>query len=253
VASEVRASPVPRLFNRKGHSVNRTGRTFNRTGGCDQHATTDATALDMARKINRALPPPARDQGVQRIDVSGDQRAGGTACLEREQAPDTGADGPRQSQEHRRLDRPGADLATGLRCEIVKGVGVLAQQIGRTCQCGNGSRPELGLKHGQQSPCPDPPVCRVAVVWVHPRRETGGFTGRSGGGPGQAEKGAEIRPAPGRHTGKGACPGAPDQAQQDLLSLVVAGVTEHDRQRAESRGHLFEGLVSRVSGLCLGA
>ena len=66
---------------------------------------------------------------------------------------------------------PRTELATGRGSEIVERIGVLAQQVGRTRQCRNGSRPELALQNRQQGTRPNPGVCRVAVVRVHPRRE----------------------------------------------------------------------------------
>ena len=88
---------------------------------------------------------------------------------------------------------------------------------------------------------------------VHPRREAGSFAGRRGDGPGHTEKWTGVRPAAGRHTGEGSRPRAAGKSEQDLFGLVVAGVTEHDHRRAQPFGDLFEGRVSRIPRLSLGA
>jgi len=47
--------------------------------------------------------------------------------------------------------------------------------------------------------------------------------------------------------------GAPGKAQQDLLCLVVTGVTEHDGHGTDPFGDILKGPVSRVPRLSLGA
>jgi len=207
----------------------------------------------MTRQIDRTLTPPAAHQQVEGIDMCGDQRARRAPSLDREQTQDARADGPRHRQEHGRLGRSLPDLVTCPGCEVIEGIGVVAQQISRTGKRSNGSWPELGFQQGQQGACPNPPVCRIDVVRVHPRREAGSFTGGRGRGPGHTEKWTDVRPATGRHTGEGPRPRTAGQSEQDLLSLVVAGVTEHDHRRAQPCGDLFKCRVSRVPRLSLGA
>ena len=239
MASESVPAPVQRLFNR--------------TRRRDKHPTTAAVALNVTRQVDRALPPPAGDQSVERLEMARDQGTWGTSGLERKQTPDPGPDCPWQRQQPRHLDLTGPDLGAGRSCELVEGIGVLTQQISRTCQCRNGSRPELGLQQGQQGTCANPSVCRVAVVRVHPRREPGRLTGGHSGRPGQAEKRTDIGSAAGRHTGEGPRPGAPGETEQNLLGLVVPGVAKEDGHGAEPLGRLTHGLVSRVPRPSLGA
>src|SRR5471030_1810240 len=106
-------------------------RLFNRTRGSDGHPTAGTTALHVPGQVDRALPPPAGDQGVERVDVDGDERTSRTAGLEREQPPDAGADGSRQRQQQYRVERPRPELVTGSRGEIIERIGVLTEKIGR--------------------------------------------------------------------------------------------------------------------------
>src|ERR1035437_5780140 len=94
----------------------------------------------MARQIDRALPAPARDEGVERVDVAGNQPARRTPSLQCKETPDAGADGLRQPQQRRPLNPPRTELAPGLGYQVVERIGVLTEQIGRTCQCRNRSR-----------------------------------------------------------------------------------------------------------------
>jgi hypothetical protein len=110
-------------------NARRVFRLFNRTSGRDEHPTAASAALNMTRQIDRPLPPPAGDQGVERLDVDREQCTWRTPRLEREKSPDTGANGPRQCQERRRLDGTLLHLVSGLGCEIVERIGVLTQQI----------------------------------------------------------------------------------------------------------------------------
>src|SRR5450631_1741244 len=176
---------------------------FNLTGSCDHYSPVGAAALQMARQIDRALPPPAGDKGVERVDLAGDQGAGRTPGLDGKQAPDPGPDGFRQPRQRGRLDpSPGVpgpvhlsagELNTCRAGQIVERIGVLTQEVGRACQGNDRSRAELGLQQGQQGASANPSEGRVAVLWIYPRREAGRLAGLCCDGPGNTEKRSDIR------------------------------------------------------------
>ena len=136
----------------------RLRRLFNPMCCSDEHSTTAAAALDATWQVDRALPSPVGDERIEGVNVTGDQRAGRTACLDRKQAPDAAADGPGQSEQAQGVDRLRSQLGPCRRGKIVQRVGVITKQVGRTRQRRNGSQAKFCLKNRQQSTCPNPTV-----------------------------------------------------------------------------------------------
>jgi hypothetical protein len=64
--------------------ANDFSRLFNPMCRRDEHSTTTPAALHATGQIDRALPPPTGDEGVEGVNVTGDQRARRTAGLDRE-------------------------------------------------------------------------------------------------------------------------------------------------------------------------
>ena len=143
------------------------------------------------------------------------------------------------------------DWVEGGVCRVGEGVqviGVLTELVGGASQRLPDARPEVPLEVRERPAGLHPQVCRVVVHRVVPPGQVGGLAQGPCVAPGDTQERAAEDPSDGRHTGQGAGAGAPGQAEQDLLGLVVTGVTEQDEGGAESLGDTRQRGIPGVAG-----